>query len=130
MVHASKGPKNIRPEHTLWSQDKACTQAGWWFQIHLLFFNLGEMIQFDEHIFQRGLVQPPTSLVVLQRRVWFISLGVSTPCPQLLTVMCPAGMCRKYCLRNLGSNAAPDDFHQLCFCAFFVRKDEGKKSKS
>ena len=82
-------------------------------------------------MFQRGL-KPPTCLVVLQRRVWFISLGVSTPCPQLLTVMCPAGMCpvtRKYCLRNLVSNTGSDDFHQLCFCAFFVRKDEGKKIK-
>ena len=34
----------------------------WCFQIFVIFIpNLGEMVQFDVHIFQMGLVQPPTS---------------------------------------------------------------------
>ncbi len=37
--------------------------ARWWFQIIFLFTAIPrEMIQFDEHIFQTGLVQPPPSL--------------------------------------------------------------------
>ena len=34
----------------------------WWFQIFFI-CKLGEMIQFDEHIFQIGLVQPTISEV-------------------------------------------------------------------
>ena len=34
----------------------------WWFQTFFMFTpNLGEVNQFDEHIFRKGLVQPPTS---------------------------------------------------------------------
>ncbi len=34
----------------------------WWFETFLIFIpKIGEMIQFDEHIFSDGLVQPPTS---------------------------------------------------------------------
>ncbi len=36
-------------------QESLSTQARWWFQIFVVFTpNLGEMIQFDEHIFQMG----------------------------------------------------------------------------
>ena len=35
---------------------------GWWFQTFFIFTPIpGEMIQFDEHIFSDGLVQPPPS---------------------------------------------------------------------
>ena len=35
---------------------------------------LGEMIQFDEHIFSNGLVQPPTST----RKSWGVMFTIST----------------------------------------------------
>ena len=36
-------------------------KTGWWFQRIFAFIPiLGEMIQFDEHMFSNGLVQPPT----------------------------------------------------------------------
>ena len=35
----------------------------WWFQLFLFSPLPGEMIQFDEHIFQMGWFQPPTSIV-------------------------------------------------------------------
>jgi len=37
------------------------TNSGWWFQTFFISTpNPGEMIQFDEHMFQRGWFKPPT----------------------------------------------------------------------
>ena len=47
------------------------TKIGWWFQLFLIFTpNLGGMIQFDEHIFSNGLVQPPTRKRLFQFHVY------------------------------------------------------------
>ena len=41
---------------------KEASWSRWWFQIFLIFTSkIGEMMQFDEHIFQVGGVEPPTS---------------------------------------------------------------------
>ena len=44
---------------------------------------LGDMIQFDEHIFSNGLVQPPTSSILQQ--VAGISFATSVNIPQKLS---------------------------------------------
>ena len=49
----SRRQKNILMRHLIWKN--LTTLSRWWFQIYFLFSSLfGEMIQFDEHIFQMG----------------------------------------------------------------------------
>ena len=57
-MHLVEKPTDLQLMNEVWTAFGCCLDgklSGWWFEIFFMFIHIvGEMIQFDEHIFQMG----------------------------------------------------------------------------